>query len=188
MLFVATGQDVKSQAARQLSKARVGWTRFGNRCTLGLPHSASFRHGTCSERASRKLWRAWVGIFVFATCFTNIQMIHGALRDGRRRAANAPSTKFSFICSRPTAWPSRAFTSSTAQGALASTSAKPGSSRSNETLKPGIKQGLPSGKITAHQKQSLQYGARLDALLPPHLRSHDDASEISASAFTPNAT
>jgi hypothetical protein len=133
------------------------------------------------------LWRAWDDIFVFTTCFTNIQMIHGALRDGRRRAANAPSTKFSFICSRPTAWPSRAFTPSNAQGALASTSAKPGRSRTNETLNPGIKQGMSSSKITAYQKQSLQYIARLDVLLPPHLRSHEDASESSVSAFKPNA-
>jgi hypothetical protein len=70
---------------------------------------------------------------------------------------------------------------------LASTSAKPGNNRANKTLKTGINQGPPSGKITAYQKQSLQYLARLDALLPLHLRSHGNALDSSASAFTPNA-
>ena len=70
---------------------------------------------------------------------------------------------------------------------MASTSAKPGRSRSNDTLNTGTNQGPSSSKITAHQKQSLQYPARLDALLPPHLRSNENAFDSSASAFTPNA-
>lgn len=114
-------------------------------------------------------------------------MIHGALRDGRRRAANAPSTKFSFICSRPTAWPSRVFTPSIAQGALASTSAKPNNRRTHDTLNAGINKELPGKEITAYQKQSLQYLARLDEYLPPHLRRHENASASTANAFTPNA-
>jgi hypothetical protein len=70
---------------------------------------------------------------------------------------------------------------------LASTSAKQGNNRANNALKTGNNQGPPSGKITAYQKQSLQYLDRLDALLPLHLRSHGNTLDSSATAFTPNA-
>lgn len=99
-------------------------------------------------------------------------MIHGALRDGRRRAANAPSTKFSFICSRPTAWQSRAFATPAAQG---SASAKP-----PPPLYPNLKRIRPyqkhkfdeSQKSGTSNSKTEDYLRRLDQCLPLHLRSN----------------
>jgi len=70
---------------------------------------------------------------------------------------------------------------------LASTSAKPDISSAHETLNTGINQGLPNKKSSASKNQTLQYIARLDSCLPPHLRSREDASASSAIAFTPKA-
>jgi hypothetical protein len=107
-------------------------------------------------------------------------MIHGALRDGRRRAANAPSTRFSFLCSRPTAWPCRAFATSPAQGAKSSTSGNINAIRlpRRDKAKPSPK------KVTI----GLSVYQRLELCLPPHLR-HESVGNGTpfATPFEPNA-
>lgn len=110
-------------------------------------------------------------------------MIHGALRDGRRRAANAPSTRFAFLCSRPTAWPSRAFTTSPAQGAKVRTS-----DNINATKLPRI-QKTNSRSRSAPKKQTgtLTDGERLELCLPPHLRKSPEGSADTQKPFVPNA-
>ena len=126
-------------------------------------------------------------------------MIHGALRDGRRRAADAQSTRFSFICSRPTRWPSRAFTTSPAQGAVAS---NPGNLnairpprrstfRKNNCESTLRKKPEQSPKQSPGQtpKQTIREPSaheRLDLFLPPHLRSANKSS-VDETTFVPNA-
>jgi hypothetical protein len=113
------------------------------------------------------------------TCTTNTLMIHGALRDGRRRAANAPSTRFSFLCSRPTAWPCRAFATSPAQGAKSRTSGNINAIRLPKTnkIKSSTKK-APDGP-TADQ--------RLELCLPPHLRNGANEVAGNEAPFVSNA-
>ncbi|GAB7329564.1 hypothetical protein MBLNU13_g01325t1 [Cladosporium sp. NU13] len=112
-------------------------------------------------------------------------MIHGALRDGRRRAANAPSTRFSFLCSRPTRWPSRAFATSPAQGAVASTSGNINATRDKSVPKKHRSKQPPkrSAKDTPEQAVILQ---RLESCLPPHLRRAGE-STLDETSFVPDA-
>lgn len=120
-------------------------------------------------------------------------MIHGALRDGRRRAANAPSTRFSFLCSRPTRWPSRAFATSLAQGAVASTSGNKNATRNKSTLdKHKYKQTPKQTPKRTSKRTSKQIPIeppdrqRLELCLPPHLRSAD-MNTLNDAPFVPNA-
>jgi hypothetical protein len=107
-------------------------------------------------------------------------MIHGALRDGRRRAANAPSTRFSFLCSRPTAWPSRAFATSPAQGPKSRTSGNINAIRFPRRDKPKPFPNKATGDLTVYQ--------RLELCLPPHLRRESVENETPfATPFEPNA-
>lgn len=106
-------------------------------------------------------------------------MIHGVLRDGRRRAANARSTRFSFICSRPTAWPCRAFATALPQGPapINSASLNNASNAKANNQRPAPKRASKS--LTAQQ--------RLELCLPPHLRSNADGALQDETPFDPNA-
>lgn len=108
-------------------------------------------------------------------------MIHGALRDGRRRAANAPSTRFAFLCSRPTAWPSRAFTTSPAQGAKVRTSDNINAIKLPRTQK------TRSRSAPREQACALTDGERLELCLPPHLRKSPEGYAATQKSFVPNA-
>jgi hypothetical protein len=143
-------------------------------------------------------------------------MIHGALRDGGRRAANTPSTRFAFICSRPSRWPSRAFTTSPSQGAVPSFSGDLNAARlprrstfskrdlrnSRDKLRPRRtpkytpEQTLKraSGETsneTLHQTpkratSGLTAYQRLELCLPPHLRSANESTPDEVT-FVPDA-
>lgn len=111
-------------------------------------------------------------------------MIHGALRDGRRRAANAPATKFSFICSRPTAWQTRAFATPAGQGS-ATTKPPPTFYRKRKVIKQ-IDETRKSGAIEFKNKEFL---LRLDRCLPLHLRSNPDHTfATDRQEFTPKVS
>jgi hypothetical protein len=128
-------------------------------------------------------------------------MIHGALQDGRRRAANAPLTRFSFLCSRPTRWPSRAFTTSPAQGAVASTSGNTNAIRNKPALKHNKSKPAPkqtpkktSEKTSRPSRRKLTFQERVELCLPPHLRRRaknlestpDEASFVPEALTTAN--
>ncbi|KAM0720724.1 hypothetical protein Q7P37_004861 [Cladosporium fusiforme] len=104
-------------------------------------------------------------------------MIHGALRDGRRRAAIAPSTKFSFICSRPTAWQSRAFAIPPAQGSATTNHSQTPLYGTNPTLLSRKRQHVQHRiendrrRRAASKLKTQEFTSRLDHCLPPHLRS-----------------
>lgn len=120
-------------------------------------------------------------------------MIHGALRDGRRRAANAPSTRFSFLCSRPTRWPSRAFTTWPAQGAVASTSGninaignKPGPKRHKSKQTPEQKSKQTPKQTAEETPEQDSFLRRRESCLPPHLRKVRE-STLNQTPFVPDA-
>jgi hypothetical protein len=107
-------------------------------------------------------------------------MIHGALRDGRRRAANARPTRFAFLCSRPTAWPSRQFTTLPAQGATPSASANLNAVNVPRNIN---RSKLARKKAT----ESPDTHRRLQICLPPHLRSNAIGGVGSEEPFIPSA-
>ena len=122
-------------------------------------------------------------------------MIHGALRDGRRRAANAPTTRFSFICSRPTGWPSRAFTTSPSQGPAASTSGNVNAvtrprrlyyapKKEKRKIKP--KSVSEPEHEPKHTTSGLTPYQRLELCLPPHLRTANESTS-DETPFIPDA-
>lgn len=120
-------------------------------------------------------------------------MIPGALRDTRRRAVNARVTKFSFLCSKPTAWHSREFATAAPQGPTSATQPafpgdiKPQFDRLKKYRRPETTQRVVNEDAAAFKHFEGELLDYLDECLPPYLRSNsgDDDTPYSARESLP---